>query len=418
MLDSIDTSSMFASSAKTIVQEESQTTRMLDSLQRLMTGNSNDQFDRFFYSQLLSCMKTLDPQLIKTQEGFYKGWVKYWKSFPEKFGENRGFAEHNPSSLDYLNMTVYEPCNTMSNLGFYRALIDTCSRKVIGPAFKMPDVYVRAVGRAFAPMAYTSMFMHGSNTKAGGVQDVASIGVYSFLVYQAMASQLPTNSTIIKDMSHTPRLNSALEVLEKWLLVHRSAPVFTWSLSTRSLNIPHYFDTFSGIIVFALMMVDPNLAVKLSPQLADQFNIPEDVKSFIIDVYIPELRTVIEPLKIKPQHKLQVLKKFIGPLIKLVYAFVWQENTFDLDDKIFRKDFNTLGFTMMPVVHKKANSFTGFVHYDKTLQKALGVYPGEKACATTIAHCKWHVGAAAGILDLFYFGDVVYGVLQETLKKN
>ena len=397
--------------------DNTETLKMLDALQRLMTGIEGDTFDRKFYSKILVCMKVMDSRLPDSHEGLWKGWVDHWKGNSDEWGKNDPFFENNITTLDYLDMRVYEPCNTMSATAFYHALTDLCGRKLKGPSLNMPQDYQRSVGKALSQMGPTSAFFHCSNSYVGGQEDVTGIKVFAYLVYQGMTSILPTDSSVVKELSSSRRDLSALEIEEEYLKMHLNLPVTEWTNFTLSLGAPDLFVTFAGIISFLLNVLSPTLAEILVPILANLFGLSDQVRTFIEESHLPEVRSVLEPIGIPVPDRLKIFKKSLTPIIKLFYAFVWQEETFPFGDVIYTTPVNAAGFAKMPAVHKTANKFAKFKYYNLPLQAALGVYPGEKRCGETNPHSKWHVGSAAGVLDLFYLADEIYGVLERNLAK-
>jgi hypothetical protein len=65
----------------------------------------------------------------------------------------------------------------------------------------------------FAILAQGSAFLHGSQTKNGGAADVRINDLFAYVAYQAaMKNVLPKESSIIHDLSLTPRAKSGNEV--------------------------------------------------------------------------------------------------------------------------------------------------------------------------------------------------------------
>ena len=94
--------------------------------------------------------------------------------------------------------------------------------------------------------------------------------------------------------------------------------------------------------------------------------------------------------------------KFTGTLIKIFYAFLWQEwvLTFGPKDELFlRPRVNKLGAALMPKVNALGNFLTGYVHTDPGVQACEGVYPADERCR--VAACSparlfaWPLGRVA-----------------------
>ena len=67
-------------------------------------------------------------------------------------------------------------------------------------------VSVNAMGMTFAILTQGSAFWHGSETANGGSADVLINDLFAYVAYQgAMENLKPLNSSIIHEMSLTPR---------------------------------------------------------------------------------------------------------------------------------------------------------------------------------------------------------------------
>ena len=55
------------------------------------------------------------------------------------------------------------------------------------------------------------------------------------------------------------------------------------------------------------------------------YRLPEDMKEFCFDTYIPEVRVALKDvLPITDDEKSKLRGNIFGTLIKLLYAFLWQ----------------------------------------------------------------------------------------------
>jgi len=90
-----------------------------------------------------------------------------------------------------------------------------------------------------------------------------------------------------------------------------------------------YFFTFTAIIVNSLTLLLPDaLGDKVIPTLMSLFQLEEDVQSFILEEYVPTIRAATSDVHLTMDEKSTLLTKFAGTLVKLLYAFVWQEEIF------------------------------------------------------------------------------------------
>jgi hypothetical protein len=84
------------------------------------------------------------------------------------------------------------------------------------------------------------------------------IAVISYLAHQATIGNLPSNSSILKELSTTQRSKSSLEIVEDIIQVINNQPVKNWKSFLDNLDIPHdYYVTFSAIIATGISFVFP-----------------------------------------------------------------------------------------------------------------------------------------------------------------
>ncbi len=96
---------------------------------------------------------------------------------------------------------------------------------------------------------------------------------------------------------------------------------------------------------------------------------------------------------------------FGSAVIKLLYAFIWQEWVVTDLDIIFTQRFNTLGNLLIPVINGFANTLNDYPMYDEDLQNGRNLFPGDTGCNNYNPHSKWHQQSAAGLLDLMFVAD-------------
>jgi len=144
------------------------------------------------------------------------------------------------------------------------------------------------------------------------------------------------------------------------------------------------------------------------PTLMDAFNLPDDIRSFMFDQYLPEIRLATAEINLGVLEKGQFQLNTVGTLVKLIYAFLWQEYALTDADIFLDPEVNQLGYTFMVSVNKFADFLTDFPMLDADLQKGSGIYPGEEWCNPQEPHAKWHVESANGLMDLMMLADNVF----------
>ena len=97
--------------------------------------------------------------------------------------------------------------------------------------------------------------------------------------------------------------------------------------------MPDYFTTFAGIVLELLTLVAPN-----SPHLVDEvvqigaraFNLSDAVVALMTEELLPAQRAAVAelPSPLSALERAGLACKFVGTMLKLGYAFLWQENFF------------------------------------------------------------------------------------------
>ena len=390
---------------------------MLDAMQRLMTGGG--EYNRPYYQELRSCMERFDTRLPKAQDGAWQGMVDYWLSnggVDDPWGESGTvYMEQNMTESDYLGMTIYEPCNYASNVAYYHDVTEFCRKADAGESVSYSEDYIRGFGRAFSTLSFGSAFMHSSHTRLGGQQDTSPIKVIALLVHQGSLSALPEPpSTILTDLSLTPRKYNGLELAEEFVNMHLTMNVNEWYEHTESLEIPNYYLIFSGIFSTVLTIAyPPDLVDEWVPKLSGAFGVNEEDTEFIMEYYLPEIRNATDFLELTEEEKHDFVVDAWATVAKLIYAFLWQEEVLT-DNPIFLSPVvNKLGMDLLPEFNGKLNEKNSFNYFEENFQNGVNIYPGDEWCNPVGPHAKWHLESALGLLDLTYLGDEMYTIFSE-----
>ena len=123
---------------------------------------------------------------------------------------------------------------------------------------------------------------------------------------------------------------------------------------------------------------------------------------------MPAFREATAGLTLGYLEKLSLGLKLSGTLLKLGYAFVFQETVVAGADYLFNDNVNRLGGIAMPAVNALANALTGYDHADADGQASINVYPGDLACRVGKSpHAKWQEESGLGLVDLMFLLDDV-----------
>lgn len=81
-----------------------------------------------------------------------------------------------------------------------------------------------------------------------------------------------------------------------------------------------------------------------------------------------QMRALTATLNLTTEEKLVVQGNFESALIKLLYAFVWQEWAIGENPIIYDPAINEQGADLIPVINAFANSLNTFPIYDQDVQ--------------------------------------------------
>ena len=391
----------------------------LDSIARMVDGGV-EGMDAALWASIEACMKDVDGgRLLAASDAAWRGLGHYdnpadpWGSCNASTG-CKEYKEMNETRLDVSGVLVYEPCNTVSNAAYYRTAANLCDG-----TSDMSRGDRDAVVAAVAHMAYGSSFWHGSHTRLGNVADNGLIQVIAYADYQVMVRHLvgggnATRDRVLLSLSSSRDRPSAADAARGLTDLFLTRPVDEWTDYIAAIDVPDYFTTFAAIVLELLTLVAPN-----SPHLVDEivqigaraFNLSDAVVAFMTEELLPAQRAAVAELPSPPSalERAGLACKFVGTMLKLGYAFLWQENFFPWS-RIYGVATNDLGAALMPGLNRVANLVTGFKHADADQQRCERVYAADDRCRKldVAPHAKWHESSANGLLDLALLADDVH----------
>jgi hypothetical protein len=139
-------------------------------------------------------------------------------------------------------------------------------------------------------------------------------------------------------------------------------------------------------------------------------------------------------VEVREEDKTILIRRSGGMLIKMLYAFFWQEQTFK-GDWLFSPEANQvrrsivlpetnpcnnallddatvsntltdrpvlqIGGAIIPEINLAGDFLTGYWH-PLYIRASIGVYPGNTICKSLVAHAKWHEQSANALVDLIF----------------
>ena len=307
------------------------TRQMYDSMARLV--GEEDGYPEYWWTERQECFNSISPTLIDTLDLAWQGMVQYWQMGGQKgdlwdhceADEVRWF-ESNCTMQHGLEMAIWEPCNYISNLAYDRLVLELCRQD----DWTLGQMDVRRIAEAFAIVTFGSSFFHASETCLGKIQDTKSNDLFIYILHQASMINIPYDP-ILHDLSLTPRNTSAPEIVEYWLDMFDTKPVTQWNAAFERVDIPEIRKIFSGVFGKLLLLeFGLNETIAIAEPLMDLFGLNPEEKKFIFELYLPLLEEHIGHIDLTLEESAELFENTMGTVIKLLYAFFWQESIIDL----------------------------------------------------------------------------------------
>lgn len=392
------------------------------------------EYDPELFKRVQSCMEEMsegDFDLVSTTEKSWKGFLEYGMTEGQPDGsdqwgkeEGESWIEYEPTPLTSDNSTypgaadilVYEPCNYVSNMAYYRTLVEMCERQV-DEAWTLPRDHIIGLAQSYSALGMGSAFFHASSTALGGSIDNKPIGFLALLIHQGSLSSIPWNPILheLRQPDAPARSMTAVGYANEMTRMLNEDSVYTWDATLRALDEPNYYLTFGAIVasIFDVLLQDsPETVIKIVEAVGNLILNPNDVV-FLTDVYLPELQRVRVDLGLTASgiDRAMLGDRGVGTLVKMIYAFIWQEEILP-GDHLNSIENNIKGAEMMPVINGIANEISGYFHSDRDLQDSIGVYPGDAKCRVEQPHSKWHEESGNGLMDLMLTGQTIDRILR------
>eukprot|EP00300_Choanocystis_sp_HF-7_P037940 c54390_g1_i1.p1 GENE.c54390_g1_i1~~c54390_g1_i1.p1 ORF type:complete len:376 (+),score=10.68 c54390_g1_i1:23-1129(+) len=178
------------------------------------------------------------------------------------------------------------------------------------------------------------------------------------------------------------------------------------------MDVPNYYNTFAGTVVTCFHLIFPTpIAEALNAFLIPIFLGPGEAE-FVLDHYEPTLILALQEndVDLPVDVALDFGARGLGTLIKMMYAFVWQEQLIP-GPWLYSPEDNIRGAEVMPEINAIGNDISGYNHTDDDLQDAINTYPGDYECRRQEPHSKWHEQSGNALIDLMWLTDDIDRVI-------
>ena len=174
----------------------------LDSMAHL--HGATGHFNPPFVAKLDACLERY--QLTASTTSFWNGFVSYALSNGTRgdpWYENathHPWIEFNTTKSELHNITIFEPCNWVSNVAYYRTLASVCDKS----DWTISPEAVKGFAQGFALLGSGSAFYHASGTQLGCQVDNIPINILAYLAHQQALAALPWSPIIHELVGATP----------------------------------------------------------------------------------------------------------------------------------------------------------------------------------------------------------------------
>ena len=110
------------------------------------------------------------------------GGIKYDYWVPCPPTTSHRWFEFNCTLQPGIEMAIWEPCNTVSNLAYDRLVVELCNQE----HWTLSIHAVKRIAEAFAIVTFGSSFLHGSQTNLGRMQDTRSNDLFTYILHQVV----------------------------------------------------------------------------------------------------------------------------------------------------------------------------------------------------------------------------------------
>ena len=192
-------------------------------------------------------------------------------------------------------------------------------------------------------------------------------------------------------------------------------PVSEWAEILDKADLPHdYFVTFAALIATCFSLVMPWFLTQWSIDKLAYLLIPAEDADFVVHQYLPELKDAVKDVTVSSEDRETLIYMFVGMLMKIGYAFLWQEFFIPLPE-LYHAIPNRVGAAFMPYWNDMSAKISGIPQTDEAVNQAKrGVYPGDTQCRGTSPHALWHEESANGLLEIAFTADFAYQILNKS----
>ena len=190
---------------------------------------------------------TPEVDLFNVSDSFWRGIMTFALqggamdgSDPWPGSQSERFFEDNPTPLlreqdlssfpllpsDVTNITIVEPCNTLSNTAYLRSILAVCDHERLNDWVLEPEA-IQGLVESTLFLGTGSFFFHGSASRLGSRTDNTGIDLMALIAHQSSLQGIPYDP-ILYDLRETPANRSGVESLAYLRQTILNNPVDDW----------------------------------------------------------------------------------------------------------------------------------------------------------------------------------------------
>lgn len=196
-------------------------------------------------------------------------------------------------------------------------------------------------------------------------------------------------------------------------------PVPDWGKALDTGDYPKdYFKNFGAIVCDVVALILPSYAANSLIKFIAPIVAPTtDSAQWIMNEYLPEILVAVKHINIPFHERMAVLSGLAGFLIKIGFAFSYQEQFLKIPG-FQSAPAIWVGGHLVPQVYGLADGIAKFKQTDYNVNHSKNVYPGQEHCKYDQGHSIWHETSANGLLDLVYLCDYVNSLVVKYKNKH
>jgi len=397
--------------------EKDELFQFFNGIQEFMTGEKFT--DNKFYNSLVQCLKKTDEKLYTSVNHQWSGLKEYaqtggsnadtWHKCDDNTKPNKIWFERNCTVEKYGNMPVWEPCNYASNIAYYHTVIEHCAKET----WSMSSASVNTIIKSYASLGAGSSFMHMSETRVGGISDVRVNDLIGYIAFHEAMSGLKANGSILHELSETNRVTPVDKVVDDLMMMYINKPADQWGPGLSNADIASLPLSMCGFFSGALSMVLPDditeIVVGGLLELFHAFTDRPELKEICVDKFLPAIRDATKDFRPLPlEDRVNFGRNLVGTAVKLLYAFVWQEQVIT-DDIVFKPQVNLIGAYLQPMLNNfVTENIETFKYSDPEFGSGKNFFAGQATCNKWDPHSKWHLQTAIALTDFIFLADEMH----------